>query len=106
MSAVTYRHELNLCFKKKGIKHTIKEIIIDGTKGLTFMFLKKIGENEFYKIYANESNGKYNIVEQKTTNKEDTTTSQKTETEVSKIIKSNKDLEFIKNYMEKLRGTF
>ena len=87
-STVTYRHELNHSFKKKGIKHTMKEMIIDGAKGLTFMFLKKIGDNEFYKIYANESNGKYTVEEQKTPNKEDATTSEKTEADVLKMVKS------------------
>ena len=38
-STVTYRHELNHSFKKKGIKHTMKEMIIDGAKGLTFIWL-------------------------------------------------------------------
>ena len=41
MSTVTYRHENNHSYKKGGVKHTIKEKLVDGEKGVTIMFLKK-----------------------------------------------------------------
>ena len=65
-STVTYRHDLNHSFKKKGIKHTIREMIIDGTaEGLSFMFLKKVGDESFYKIFGKEKGkGQYSIEEQ------------------------------------------
>ena len=63
-STVTYRHEYSESFKIKGVKTTTKQNIIDGTKGLSFMFLKKVGENDFYKVYAKEENCKYKNKEQ------------------------------------------
>jgi len=54
MSTVTFRHENNKSYKLKGEKHTIKESLIDGEKGLSFMFLKKVGEGDFYKVYVQE----------------------------------------------------
>ena len=79
-STVTYRHELNHSFKKKGIKHVMKEMIIDGAKGLSFMFLKKIGEDSFYKIYGEEkSSGVYRIEEQTGPDKDALKSSEKTE---------------------------
>ena len=44
MSTVTYRHEQSHSYKKKGIKHTIKEKLTDG-EFLTLSFLKKVGED-------------------------------------------------------------
>ena len=32
MSTVTYRHENNYSYKKKGVKHVVKEDLIDGEK--------------------------------------------------------------------------
>ena len=46
MSKPTYRYENSFKFVKKGISHTVKEQVIDGPKGLTIMFLKKIGDKE------------------------------------------------------------
>jgi len=54
MSSITYRYEQNYSFVKKGIKHTIKESVIDGSKGLSLVFLEKKGE-DFYKMYAKET---------------------------------------------------
>ena len=36
MSTVTYRHENSYSYKKGGVKHVIKESIVDGEKGLSF----------------------------------------------------------------------
>ena len=57
MSTVKFRHEHNESYVLKGVKHTVKESIIDGDKGLSFMFLRKIGEDDFYKVYAQEVEG-------------------------------------------------
>jgi len=109
-STVTYRHELNHSFKKKGIKHLIQERIIDGTaQGLSFMFLKKIGDTEFYKIYGKETGkGMYSIEEQTGTSKDTLKSSEKSETEVVKMLKTDKSgqFDFILNFIQKLKGTF
>ena len=49
MSTVTFRHENNKSFKLKGVKHLIKESLIDGEKGLSFVLTKKEGD-AFHRI--------------------------------------------------------
>lgn len=102
-STVTFRHEMNHSYKLNGVKHTIKESLIDGAKGLSFMFLKKVGDSDFYKVYAKEENGKYKVQEVKG---DKTTDSELTEAEVKKMLKANKELEFVLNFMEKERGKY
>ena len=46
MSTVTYRHENSFSFKKGGVKHRVKESIIDGEKGLSFHYLTKAGDDD------------------------------------------------------------
>lgn len=102
MSKPTYRYENSFKFVKKGISHTVKEQVIDGPKGLTIMFLKKIGE-DFYKLYAVEKEkGSYEIKE-KIGEKESTT--QIDEKALLKMLKSEK-LEGVINYVTKERGTY
>merc|ERR1711998_507867 len=80
---------------------------IDGEKGMTFMFLKKVGDDnsKFYKVYGKEtSKGKYTIVEtkgEKVTTKEDVS-----EADVKKMLKANKDLKFVLDFMSKEKGTY
>jgi hypothetical protein len=103
MSLVVYRHENNKQFKKNGVGHTIKEKIIEGDRGLTFEFVKKEG-NDFYRISAREvSKDMFNIIEKKG---EKESTSDKGLADVKKMLSENKDLAFIKNYIEKERGTY
>ena len=106
-STVTFRHEQNKSYKLKGVKHTIKESVIDGEKGLSFMFLKKVGEGEddFYKVYVkeNKETGKYEVDEKKGSKEEK---SEVSEAEVKKMVKANKDLKFVLDYMENGRGTY
>jgi len=104
-STVTFRHEYNESFKLKGVKHTVKHNIIDGSKGLSFMFLKKVGDdvNDFYKVYAKEENGKYKVEEIKGDKKSE---SELSEADVKKMLKANAELAFVLNYMEKERGKY
>jgi hypothetical protein len=102
-STVTFRHEYSESFKLKGVKHLIKQNIIDGSKGLSFMFLKKVGDDEFYKVYAMENDGKYKVEETKGEKK---TESELSEADVKKMLKANKELDFVLNYMEKDRGKY
>ena len=57
MSSVTYRYEQSYGFKKKGVKHSIKEQVIDGPEGVSVMYLRKEGEEDFYKLYAKADAG-------------------------------------------------
>jgi len=103
MSSVTYRYEQSYSFLKKGVKHSIKEQVIDGSKGLSVMYLEKKGD-EFYKIYARETEkDKFEI----TTKEGEVEQAPKvvSEKDLLKILKEKK-LEAILNYITKERGSY
>ena len=103
MSSVVFRYTNDKQFKKNGVGHTIKEHIIEGERGLSFLYLKKEGNN-FYKVDAREvTKDKFSIREKKG-DKE--TMTELSLAEVKKMLNENKDLSFIKNYIEKERGTY
>ena len=104
MSTVTYRYTNSLQRKVDGTSQTIKESIIDGEKGLSFTFTKKMGEKDFYKLIAKEvENDKFMVVERMDDKKNDQVKkeSEMTSAELMKMIKSNKDLKFVVDYMTK-----
>ena len=103
MSEVTYRYEQNYSFLKKGVKHTVKESVIDGPKGLTVMFLEKKGD-DFYKLYAKENEkDKISVqVKEGETDKPEEVVSLK---ELLSMLKKHK-LDTIINYISKERGTY
>ena len=97
MSSVTFRHEFNRVLKDKGTKNILKEQIIDGIKGLSFILLIKEGE-KFTKIQVKEiSKDKFSL-KMKVDNKE--TSKEIDLPELKKMIKNNKDLLFVKNYLK------
>jgi hypothetical protein len=103
MSSITFRYEQNYSFVKKGIKHTIKESVIDGTKGITIMFLEKKGD-EFYKMYVKEiEKDKFEIIEKKGEDEQPKETI--SEKELIKLLKKYK-LDTIINYLSNERGTY
>ena len=103
MSSVTYRYEQSYSFLKKGVKHTIREQVIDGAKGLSIMFLEKKGD-EFYKLYVKETEkDKFEVQEKKGEVEEPSKVI--SEKELLKIIKDKK-LDSILNYVTKERGTY
>jgi hypothetical protein len=101
MSTVTYRYEQNNTFVKKGIKHTIKESVIDG-EYMTVFFLQKIGE-DFYQMNAKEVNKDKFEVKEKKGDKETTS-----EIDIKELVKKLKEfkLDNIINYISKERGTY
>ena len=103
MSKPTYRYEQSYQFNKKGVKHTIREQVIDGEKGLTIMFLKKVGD-EFYKLYVKEDkeNETYNIKEKIGEKETEKKINQK---ELLKMLKSEK-LDSIIEFISKERDTY
>lgn len=104
MSSVTYRYEQNYTFLKKGVKNTIKESVIDGQKGLSILYLKKVGEDSFYRFNAVEiEKGKFTIKE-----KENDTEKEPTEMNEKELMKKLKQLELtaIIDYISKERGTY
>jgi len=103
-STVTYRFEFQQAYKKKGIKHLLKQEIIDGTKGLFFKLTTKKGD-DFYRIEAKEDSDnkdKYIVKEKKG---ETETQKDITLTELKKLVNGD-NLEFIKKYITKERGTY
>ena len=103
MSTVTFRHENQKSFKQKGVKHLIKESIIDGEKGLSFVFTKKSGD-KFTRIHVKETSKDNFEVKEKIDEKE--TTKEIDMPELKKMLKSNKDLDFVKNYVDSERGSY
>ena len=103
MSSVTYRYEQSYGFKKKGVKHSIKEQVIDGPEGVSVMYLKKEGEEDFYKLYAKESGkDKYHIKEQKGKEEEERDVSEK---DLLKMLEKLK-LDSVVKYITKERGNY
>jgi hypothetical protein len=106
-STVTYRYENNKSFKKDGIKHLYKELIIDGPKGLTVEYLKKEGDNEFHRLTIREKQNepdKFIITEKK--NNDNLVSNEKSGAEFKKMLKDNKVLSFAINYVDKERGKY
>ena len=103
MSSVVYRYEHNKQFKKNGVGHTIKEKITEGDRGLSFEFTKKEGNN-FYRVNVKETTkDMFNIREKKG---DIDSTSDKSLADVKKMVSDNKDLTFVKQYIDKERGTY
>ena len=104
MSTVTYRHENNYSYKKGGVKHVVKEEIIDGEKGLSFHYLSKAGDDKFHSITVRQFPGedKYSV-RQKMGDKTDD--SEMNMAELEKMIKKMKELKFVEDFLPK-RGTF
>ena len=103
MSSVTYRYDQSYSYMKKGIKHTIKENVIDGPKGLSVMFLEKKGD-EFYKFYIKETEkNKFEFTEKKGEKEESAKII--SDKDLMKILKLHK-LESIIKYISDERGTY
>jgi len=103
MSSVTYRYEQNYSFLKKGVKHTIKESVIDGSKGLSVLFLEKKGD-DFFKMFVKEvEKDKFETVIKKGEKEEPPKII--SEKDLIKVLKEHK-LDTIINYINKERGTY
>ena len=103
MSKPTYRYEQSYQYMKKGIKHTIRQQVVDGEKGLSIMFLKKKGD-EFYKLYAKEiDKNKFLLKEKIGDDKE--LEREATDKDLLKILKTEK-LDDIINFISKDRDTY
>jgi hypothetical protein len=103
MSSVIYRYNQGYSFLKKGVKHTIKETLIDGATGLSISLLEKTGD-KFYKIYIKElKKDEFEIKEKK--DEPDLPVKMINEKELVKILKEHK-LDIMLNYLNKERGTY
>ena len=103
MSSITYRYDQSYSFMKKGVKHVIKENVIDGNKGLSVTFLEKKGD-EFYRMFARETEkDTFEVIEKK--GEVEGSPQTVNEKDLLKMLKSLK-LETIINYVTKERGTY
>ena len=101
MSTVFYRLENNLSKVKDNVKHVIKSNVIDGEKGLSFLFLEKKGDS-FYMVKAKElEDGSFEVKEKKGENEEVKNLSK---TDVMNMIKKDKNLIFVNEYVSKERS--
>jgi len=103
MSSPVFRHEYQRKVNIKGVQELVKEGLMDGHKGLSFILTKKIGD-KFYRVNVRETNkDKFEITERKD---EKETTGEIDLLELKKLLKSNKDLDFVKNYIDNERSNF
>ena len=103
MCSPVFRHEYQRKINNKGVHELIKEGLMDGNRGLSFILTKKVGD-KFYRISVNETD-KYKFqVKEKIDDNE--TTRDIDMAELKKMIKFNKDLTFVKNYIENERTNF
>ena len=98
MSTVKFRHELSRMRQGSKGKSITKENIIDGDKGLSFRFLKK-EDTSFYKIELKQDGDKY-VGTEKNGDKSEPKPVSFSESELKKLLSSNKNLIFVKEYLE------
>ena len=106
MSTVIFRHELNHSYKdKSGQKFTVKETIIDGAKGLSFMFLNKQGE-KFYRLVVKENEDAPDTFMVKEKEGEEEKPEKKMSmAELMKLIKGD-EFKFIRDYIKNDRDDY
>lgn len=103
MLSVVYRHENSKSFKVKGVKRLVKESLIYGERGLSFVLTTKKGD-QFHRIYVKEIMKDYFELKEKVNEKE--TTSQIKMAELKNMLEFNNDLKFVKEYIENKRGSY
>jgi hypothetical protein len=98
MSTIVFRREKNEVYKINGVKHVLKEDIIDGEKGLSFHVLSKVGEDKFHSITVRQIAGEDKFsVRQKINDK--TEDSEMSLGELEKMVKKMKELKFVADYL-------
>jgi hypothetical protein len=98
-----YIFEHNRSYNLNDKKYNYKEYIRDGEKGLEFSLLKKEGD-KFHKVNVKETSKDSFTLTEKVGDKE--TSKEIDIKELNKMLKSNKDLEFAKKYVETDRGKY
>lgn len=102
--SVLYRYENTKKYKKDGESYLEKMQIIDSDIGISFEYTNKQGEKDFYKLEVRKpENGIYKVVEIK--NKK-TDTMEINYEELLKLLKINKKLKFVDDYIKKERKKY
>ena len=106
MSTVIFRHELNDSYKdKNGEKFTVKETIIDGAKGLSFMYLSKPGSKKFYRVIVKEEEPDTFVVREKE-GEEEKPEKKMNMADVLKFISKGDEFKFIRDYIKNDRDNY
>lgn len=102
--SVLYRFENLVKYKKDGVSYLEEMQLIDSELGLSFKYIKKDGDKEFYKIEAKKpENGVYKVTETKNNEVE---TMEISDEELLKLFKINKKLKFVEDYVKKDRKKY
>lgn len=102
--SVLYRFENSVKYKKNGVSYLEKMQLVDSELGLSFEYIKKDGDKDFYKIEVKKpENGLYKVSETK--NKE-VDMMEISHDELLKLLKINKKLKFVEDYVKKERNKY
>jgi hypothetical protein len=93
---VTYSYETSLMTKVDGMKTRLTKSVVDGDKGLSIYYLKKQNDN-IKRVRAVETNGKFNVI---VNLGEDEKKHELNEKEFVEMVKSDKDLDYVAEYMK------
>jgi hypothetical protein len=99
MSTVKYRHEFNKTFMVDGVKHLVKEKLIDGSSnGLSFELTLKEG-NKFHRVSVKQLEENKYLVKEKIDEK-NIPDKDFSLTDLKKMIKDNKNLGFVQDFLK------
>ena len=94
---ITYRYTNETVKMVKNVKNLIKESIIDGDKGLSFMLITKAGD-KFHRIYVKKvGDDSYSLTEKKDEKETEKTVSL---ADVTKMVKADDTLDFVERYLK------
>merc|ERR1711871_1882532 len=111
MSTLVFSHENRFSYQKKGVKTKIVEDIKDGDKGLSFYFMKKVGETFFSLSVRQHEKGAFKVIEK---NGDKVDEKEASEADIKKMLKGNKKLDseegnfgdIVLNYLSKDRKKY
>jgi len=99
---ISYSYEHNVMTNVNGKKVKENKSIVDGDKGVSVRYLMKT-DTDFRRVKATEKDGKFTVMTKK--GEEDEKTTEMTEKEFLEMVKKEKEMEFVTEYMKKrIRG--
>ena len=101
MSTIFYRYENSTSVKKDGKSHVHKETLIDGAKGLSFTYVKKLGDKSFTKVSCKQEGDVFKCMVKKDEKVENVEMDEK---KLLAMLAKDKSLAFVLNYMKKDRS--
>jgi len=98
---ISYSFEQSLMTVVNGVKKRVSHSIVDGDQGAVYYFLQK-DDKSFKKVRIAEKDGKFEV---KTKINEDEKTNVLDEKEFKDMVKKDKDLVFITDYLKESKKT-